>query len=452
VFGKPIAQATIDDLLRLISDGVAEGQRLEFKEAVPVSDEEQKKQRKTGTVRPIDEAVAKGAGIADFGRNALLEELVAFANADGGVIVLGMAETGDKPSRAAKLFPIPQVTALERRLRDALNSLIEPRLPFAAVRAIETETDGSGVVLIETERSSLGPHWVRPTRGAKIRREDRADPLSMSEIHDMVLRNARRFEDVIRKLTTSQAQFESYFFSKLRQMCKIPLSCDSTEQGFRHWAANNPRSRSFVGWRITIISHQDLGIERLEEMHDLIAGGCIDEYNGGERTRGHVLLYNHAFHPRRVLGGMTSTIESSERCYSLRVDRDGFVQLSFLTQSDVGRHVQLSTLLSGIGSALGSYECLRLKARAPSMPAEIGIEILSLPDRCPAIGDGFPETLGQPLDFKTQFPTATISERSSFDSLLNEVSADLANAGDLHSSSLPRFGLTLTIPQQRAGS
>jgi len=435
LFGKPIEQATLADVERLSVDGVGEGQYLEFKEAVPVSDEEQRRQAKAGTVRPFDQSVANGTGIGDFGRNSLLEELVAFANADGGVIVLGIEETGDKPARAGKIAPIPHIIALERRLRDAVNSLTEPRLAYVGVRALLTELDDSGVILIETERSSLGPHWVKSTRAAKIRREDRADSLSMPEIHDMALRNARGFEGVVQKLSTSQTQFESCFFSKLRTMCNIPSSFSSDE--FRNWLTNNPRS--FVGWRVTIVAHQNIGIRRLEEMRDLIAGGRIEIVDDPYRDRidNYPLLFRQAFNPKPILGGMTDNLGSSERCLTLRVDRDGFVELSFVTQADATRHVTLLTLLSGIGSAIGSYECLRLKGVAPSMPAEIGVEILSLPDRCPMIGSGFVEIHGEPLDFRTSFSSMTISDRSSFDYFLNEIAADFVNAGGLLSAQIP---------------
>jgi hypothetical protein len=116
-------------------------------------------------------------------------------------------------------------------------------------------------------------------------------------------------------------------------------------------------------------------------------------------------------------------------------------------QADEKRHIQLSTLLTGIGSAIGSYECLRTAGASPSMPAEIGVQVLSLPDRCPIIGDGFfSESSGKPLSFETNFPTMTISDRSSFDYFLDEFAADFANAGDLRSSHLPTFKLTLNIP------
>ena len=129
VFGKPIAAATKDDLDRLIRDSVEEGRHLAFKEDFPSRDGNAAAPNWTpGKPLPANRI------------HPLLEELVAFANADGGVIVLGMKETKDKPPRAASLSPLPQVAELERRVRDCLNDVIEPRLPFAAVKGIQTES------------------------------------------------------------------------------------------------------------------------------------------------------------------------------------------------------------------------------------------------------------------------------------------------------------------------
>ncbi|MGO9233008.1 MAG: helix-turn-helix domain-containing protein, partial [Methylocella sp.] len=267
VFGKPIANAKRDDLDRLISEGIEEGRHLEFKEDFPSRD--------AGSTSP---GWTPGKPIPPGRIHPLLEELVAFANADGGVIVLGMKKTKNKPPRAASLSPLAQVIELERRVRDCLNDVIEPRLPYASVKAIPTETDGSGVLLLETQPSALGPHWVRPTRTAKVRREDRADPLSMPEIHDMVLRNARRFSEVEARLEKAAAEFEPLFLRSVDEMCK-PNSVDqvgavadmSPRARLDTWVRNWPRT--LVGLRITIVPHQHLGIARVEEMGRLIPAG-----------------------------------------------------------------------------------------------------------------------------------------------------------------------------------
>ncbi len=195
-FGKPAARVTPADIQQLIDDKVPEGRHLEYKRDIPISDEEQKQARGAGRGDPQDRSWLQNRPLRAFGRDKLMEELVAFANADGGVLILGITETKSEPARANGFNLLPDVVSLERRLRDALVDCIEPRLPFASVVAVPTEPSGAGVVILETEQSRLGPHRVRRTREATIRREDRCDQMTMAEIHDMVIRNARRFDAV----------------------------------------------------------------------------------------------------------------------------------------------------------------------------------------------------------------------------------------------------------------
>jgi hypothetical protein len=443
LFGKPIAQADKADLDRLISDGAEEDRHLEFKEAVSISNEEQRRQIKAGTAKPFDEAVAKGTGIGETGRDALLEELVAFANADGGVIVLGMEETADKPPRAAKITPVPHVITLERRLRDSLNNLIEPRLPFAAVKGIETEADGSGVVLLETQPSTFAPHWVRSTRGAKIRREDRADPLSMPEIHDMVLRNARRLDDVSQQLNDAEAEFEPHFWGVVTKIITPTVAGGSPKEQAEQWAAQ--RKQYFTGVRVTIVPHQRLGIARLEHIQQLTPDGDIHFLDDSKEQK-HPLNNPAHTQPRRLLGGIEIQSESPAAPRSLlhNLRRDGVVEVKSVRTDNATIGLHIARVLASVGSAVGFYHKLREKAGTPNMPAEVGIEILAVGAPRPMVGWGITEILGSSLEFRTLFPWTTIAERENFDDYLNDVAGDLWNAANGVASQLPRFSLQFT--------
>jgi len=285
------------------------------------------------------------------------------------------------------------VIELERRVRDCLNDVIEPRQPYAAVKAIQTEADGSGVLLLEIQSSALGPHWVKPTRMAKVRREDRADPLSMPEIHDMVLQKARRFDEVRERQLKAAADFEPYFFDALRGFRRFdsphegPKEALAVQSGnprsrFRAWAEE--RSYGLVGLRVTLVPHQRLGIARLEDLHGLVATGQIDEEGKDGRRNAIPLLFGHAFQPRRVLGGVVSARQDRTERIELRLERDGVVELKDVWQHDIDRRIRLSTMLGAVGSALGSYTLLRDFASVPAMPAEIDADVLVLPAHaCP---------------------------------------------------------------------
>ena len=377
----------------------------------------------------------------------LLEELVAFANADGGVIVLGMQETKEKPPRASHLSPLPQIIELERRIRDSLNDLIEPRLPFVAVQGIVTEVDGGGVLLVETSPSSLGPHWVRPTRGAKVRREDRADSLSMAEIHDMVLRNARRFDEVKEKLSASEREFESHFFSTLDAMrwsTANVVGADSAKE--RVIAKLKQLPRSLIGIRVTIVSHQRLGLTRLEDISKLVPSGEIEGFSSGQSRSSDSFLFVYPHRQRRVLGGVVSSSSSETHAANLMMNRDGLINVSVVSHDAPGKDLPLSRVLAASGSALGCYQCLRTFAGSASMPGEIDVEILSMPDVRPSIGEGQIQ-LGAPLEFRTRFPASTIADVSDFDEYINQLAGDFANVGDFSAMRLPKYKLKIREPQ-----
>lgn len=440
MFGKPIANATLADIQRLIDGEVRESRHLEFKKEVPVSNEEQKRQRNETVGRPIDQRVAQGKGIGEFGRDKLLRELVALANQDGGVIVLGLDQTDEKPARAKKIEPIPHAFELEQSLRDAIVACIEPRLPFATVKAVPVGDEGAGVILIETQPSTLGPHWVTHARdGATVRREDRCDPLSMPEIHDMVLRNTRRFDEVRQRLAEARKQFESYFVDAGIEMCGRTIINHKTET----LRASLHESRAMLfGLRVTVAPHQSLGIARLETVETIEPRGNIG-CTPPIWAKAYPLMHPHTATGRRVLGGVVTNLDGQDIKRRASVDRDGHVENVVVCRQDVARHLPLFWLLAVTGSALGYYENLRKFAGAPSMPAEVDAEILVVGQCRIAISDHYGAHDGRPLEFRTPFRAATVSEFSDFHDYLTNLAGDFANAGGLSAEGFPRFTLEL---------
>ena len=144
--------------------------------------------------------------IGDRARNEILEEVVAFANAYGGALVLGIAEDGAKPPVAASITPLPRCADLTERLRLVFRNCVEPQLPTIEIIPVPTDGD-KGVIVFRTGRSRLGPHRVTPTLMCPIRRADRCDPLSMREIQDMTLNLARGTERLERRLRERSRKF-----------------------------------------------------------------------------------------------------------------------------------------------------------------------------------------------------------------------------------------------------
>ena len=196
VLSRPADQVGIDDIEALISSEVPEGEQIEFKESLPA--------------RGQDPWMTGGDKIGDRARNAILEEAVAFANAHGGTLLVGIEESSAKPRVAAGISPIPRCADLADRLKLVFRDCVEPQLPALEIFAVPTGDD-AGVVVIRMGRSRLAPHRVRPTRVCPIRRSDRCEEMTMREIQDMTLNLSRGLERLERRLVERAERFGQEF-------------------------------------------------------------------------------------------------------------------------------------------------------------------------------------------------------------------------------------------------
>jgi hypothetical protein len=153
-----------------------------------------------------------GAGrLGDDAKDQLATEIIAFANTAGGTLIVGIGE--DTATKRAKppLFPIRQCKDAAARLHQAISDKIEPKLPVFECEGVITEADGtSGVIIMRTLESYLAPHRHTQDRHCYIRRNDRAEPMSMLEIQELTRQKARAAEDAERTFVQSSARFCSW--------------------------------------------------------------------------------------------------------------------------------------------------------------------------------------------------------------------------------------------------
>jgi hypothetical protein len=206
LISKPIDQISVADLEALVIAAARETGELEFKGALPFKAEK-------GLPQQADRWIEIGDRIGDYARDELLSELVAFANADGGTLVLGVAETQEFPRAATGLCPLPRCEDLARRLLDATEDTIEPRIPVIAVRAVPAAPDGSGFVVMRVGKSLLGPHRLSTKREFFVRRGERTSRMSVREIKDLTLELARTGDRVEAVFRERQAVAEAAFKS-----------------------------------------------------------------------------------------------------------------------------------------------------------------------------------------------------------------------------------------------
>ena len=189
VLSKGAEQIGPDDIHSLIESNVPEGQHVEFKETLPAEN------------NSVDPWIRTGGekGIGKYARNCLLEEGVAFANAYGGVLVIGIEESSSEPPIASHIRPLPMCAELARELRQVFRDCVEPQIPRLEISPVAIK-DEDGVVVIRVGKSRLAPHRVWPTRSCKIRRADSSVEMTMREIQDMTLNMSRGLQGVENRL------------------------------------------------------------------------------------------------------------------------------------------------------------------------------------------------------------------------------------------------------------
>ena len=198
VLSKPAAEITAADIEELVNSRVPEGERIEFKRELS---------RPAGAGSwATDQKIAKEA------KNQILKEVVAFANAFGGALVLGIDEDrSSTPPVAGSIVPVPKCEALANRFRHIFRDCVDPQLPSIEIFPVPTNGVGDGVVVFRTTDSRLAPHRVRGTLICPIRRWDRSEVMSMREIQDMTLNVTRGLERVSKKFKERADSFKREF-------------------------------------------------------------------------------------------------------------------------------------------------------------------------------------------------------------------------------------------------
>ena len=143
VLSKPAEKIGISDIQSLIASKVPEGEQVEFKESLST---------KGGS---DDTWVISKGKIGDRAKNALLKEAVGFANAYGGVVLLGIGESKANPPVAARIVPIPRCAELAERLKLVFRDRVEPQLPRIDICGVPTKGK-SGVVIIRVGQLKVG--------------------------------------------------------------------------------------------------------------------------------------------------------------------------------------------------------------------------------------------------------------------------------------------------------
>jgi hypothetical protein len=195
MFPNRLSEVTPDEIRALIQNEVAESLDFELKSTL-------------STKKGDDDPWLSGGKVGEEARNDLTAEIVAFANTNGGTLVLGIGEDSETKRAKAPIMPLRDCKTLAERLHQTISDRIEPKLPAFECAGVVTEADGtSGVVVMRTLESYLAPHRHTQNNHCYMRRNDRAEPMSMLEIQELVRRKARSAEEAEREFADSAVRF-----------------------------------------------------------------------------------------------------------------------------------------------------------------------------------------------------------------------------------------------------
>lgn len=123
---------------------------------------------------------------SEKGKGQVLKEICAFANGDGGVLIIGVCE------KSFQTYPIANVKDFTDRVISFARDNLDP--PLLSIDAFEIIRDGNeGVCVVEVRPSPKAPHRVdgssissKINRNSYIRTKTESSPMSMQQIHDLV--------------------------------------------------------------------------------------------------------------------------------------------------------------------------------------------------------------------------------------------------------------------------
>lgn len=161
---SPTSETSSEDAIqRLVASGAREGRTLEFKEEVY-------------------DITNKDQNVSSRARRELFADLIAFANTDGGTLILGIEEV-DEVAVAAPGVPLDVATDFARRLPELLLRNVEPPLRAVESEVIPLSTDSSkAFVVLRIRRSLDAPHRDASTRIFHERLGAQKNPMDIDRV------------------------------------------------------------------------------------------------------------------------------------------------------------------------------------------------------------------------------------------------------------------------------
>lgn len=423
MFSIKLSDLTADDITNIIETEAAESIDFELKKALP-SD---------GGADPW----MTGGKIGDRSKDELATEIVAFANTSGGTLILGIDE--DAQTKAAKppIFPIPNCKQAAAILHQSLSGRIEPRLPVFECEGVVTEQDGtSGVIVMRVLESYLAPHRNTRNNQCYIRRNDRADPMSMLEIQELTRRVARSGAVIEKAFVDSSESFFSWIpdaFQRVHPSRGLQSQFDRPN--------DKPQYKGMWALRLAAIPLRPLSLGKLPKQ-PWLNEVKIEAFNGSGR-QGQLIQYE--IEVTRPWRPRLRAVEREFRGDGIegvdRINSDGqvgrFARATITV--DGGRpkflHWPISSFMWHVASVVRMVDIVRAHADRPTQDYALEIEFMNSD---PMDLNGYPGPVPSGLEKmppgRVILPRYEISEQIDFNELLTTVDTDFWNAAGNHTN------------------
>jgi Putative DNA-binding domain len=306
ITSKPLDQIEWPDIEYLVSNSVEEGQFIDFK----------------------DGRIFEAKGLSRSGREDLAKAVVAFTNAYGGTVIVGIE---DKDDLAVSLDHIvddlsQRTESLERSLRDT----IDPPIAGFAVRAIHKD-EKSGAIILRVPASVTAPHGFGRPPVCYVRQGKNSNPMSMRDVQSAFWDARTRQERIAAIRAEARADYLKY-----------GPGYKETPEALEYFAP--PNQRPFgpgLSFRATAIPQQSFSIDPLP----------LQEWSNNLRPAAHHLTRKYvsafgdgSFYPglARIVSGAKSRQVTHRIVESWSIWANGTVSLGGFHEGHPNGHNQNS--------------------------------------------------------------------------------------------------------------
>lgn len=416
MFQKRLSEVTSAEIHAVIANEWAETDDFELKRELPA---------KSG-----NDVWYAGGKLGDYAKDALAAEIIAFANVSGGTLIVGIGEDANTKKAVPPIVPVRDCRKVAESLHQSIGARIEPRLPVFECEGVVTESDGSsGVVIMRTLQSYLGPHRHTQDRHCYVRRNDRAEPMGMLEIQELVLRNAKRLDEIDKALLCSADNFFEW----------LPEGIRRTHPGRGIQAFHQQGSGSSASWALRLTAKPTAPLFVSSPLHEAWIAD----------------LDHKTFHALNELGDLYCTDRHTVRTW---VPRLRSIEREFLgrecwgvdrlgTDGQLDRYIRGSIPQETRGSSQSYYmpiqdftwnaasilemvDVVRSQKSRPAQPYALEIEFMAS-DKLVLLNYHSVNRSGPAIIPKGRvvFPRYEIEQRDQFKGLLNVIDRDVWNWG-----------------------